>query len=395
MFTFQKFIFLGALTLAIAWGGGVNDSRTSTATVVRSVASGSSAKKEAPPLVALETPAVVAESAPAASATVRGAFDVKETPITNNERLRSTAFEAEIGATRAMRNHETVPNGKQGLPSLAPRDAPTTPAALRAFANPFGAAFYRHRSTALPPLTAQAALVADLETGEIYFEFNADRRWPLASLTKLMTAVVVLEKMKRDAEIIFAPDDFAGRNASPSSYFKAGDTFSVSKLFDALLVASSNEAAEALARQYGRANFIAEMNARGQSWQLSHTHFSDPSGLSAANQSTARDLLRFAARVRETHPEVFDATLKPSARIAEEATGRVLTLRNTNLFTKRPWFLGGKTGYTDEALGNLLTVFSYERRPVLIVVLGTSDRFGETEALKNWFTNDFTASPMP
>jgi len=101
------------------------------------------------------------------------------------------------------------------------------------------------------------------------------------------------------------------------------------------------------------------------------------------------DLRKLAAFLYEEHPDVLAAARSKETKIQELASGAVRTLTSINAFSGRPEFLGGKTGYTDEAGGNLVSIFSYLHRPVFIVVLGTEDRFGETEKLFEWLKKSY------
>ena len=142
----------------------------------------------------------------------------------------------------------------------------------------------------------------------------------------------------------------------------------------------------------GRSAFIDGLNGLAAEWGLGATHVSDPTGLSIANQSIAENIAALALRIYRDYPEVFATTGLKSAAITETNSKKKTIIANINQFAGRADFLGGKTGYTDEADGNLLSIFSYGRRPVVIVVFGTDDRFGETGKLFEWFKNNFRAS---
>ena len=241
-----------------------------------------------------------------------------------------------------------------------------------------------------PPVQAASALIMDLANGQTYFDVQGDRRWPMASLTKLTAAVEVLRNLDEAATVTLAPEHFPVADNSTGRTLKMGDTYRVSDLLRTTLVVSSNEAAEALAGVYGRENFLAALNGIAREWGAFSTNFSDPTGLSAANQSTARDLAKIAAHIFADYPRVFQISRTPKISITELASAKAIPLVNINLFAGRADFLGGKTGYTDEAAENLLSIFSYAKRPIGIVVLGTGDRFGETEKLFAWFKNNFS-----
>jgi D-alanyl-D-alanine endopeptidase (penicillin-binding protein 7) len=253
--------------------------------------------------------------------------------------------------------------------------------------SPSSSAFRRYGNDPPPAVGANSALIADLKTGEMFFNPSASSRWPLASLTKLMTAAVISQNIPLNQSTTLSVGDFPLDSADGD--MKPGERYSIGDFRLAMLLESNNEAATALANFYGYDKFIAAMNAKAGEWGLSNTHFDDPAGLSASNQSTAMDLLYLAEHIYSQNPEVFKITYKQSGYITELNSKKRILIKTINNFASRPDFLGGKTGYTDEASGNLLSIFSYNRRPVLIVVLGTEDRFGDTEKLLNWFEANY------
>lgn len=249
--------------------------------------------------------------------------------------------------------------------------------------------FYPVSAESAPEVHAQAALVADLETGEIYFDLNSAKRWPTASIAKFMTAAYAMRSMDMNSEITLAAGDFPPDAGDAFKGLRPGDVYRLKDLLRALLLSSSNEAAEAIANSYGREDFVAGLTTMAKEWGMASTYFADPTGLSAADQSSARDLRVMALKIYEAYPGILKTTRQKSAVIIEAGLGRRETLTNINLLAGQTWFLGGKTGYTDEAGGNLLTLISHEGRPVAVVVLGTADRFGETEKLVNWFKKNY------
>ncbi|MBI2033765.1 MAG: D-alanyl-D-alanine carboxypeptidase [Candidatus Liptonbacteria bacterium] len=251
--------------------------------------------------------------------------------------------------------------------------------------------FYRVAVSQPSKILSDAALLSDLKSGEIYFDLNSLKRWPIASLTKLMTAAVSSENLNPQAVITLTGADFA---ISPNhgNLLKVGDRYTVQDLMKIMIISSSNEAAEALAGFYGRVNFVSQMNSEARKWGMTQTYFNDPTGLSVSNQSTIRDIQKLVERIYENFPDIFPLTRNRTIPVKELNSGNYRLTSSTNNFSGRPDFLGGKTGYTDEANGNLVSLFSYASRPILVVVLGSPDRFLETEKLINWFKNDFTPS---
>ena len=267
--------------------------------------------------------------------------------------------------------------------------ATTTPVGLFVSNGGGTAPFTRVLNTPPPTLDYHEALIADLTTGDIFFGDQDSSRWPLASVTKLMTAIVASDTLSASQQVTITPTDFA---VDPNdTTLSVGDTYTVSDLMHIMLLQSSNVAAVALADFYGQSRFMALMNARTATIGMSHTYYGDPSGLSSANESTADDLVLLAQYVYNNYPNILAITRTPSYTVTNLATGKKLTVRSINNFAGVPGFIGGKTGYTTVSDGNLLSIFSYENRPVLVIIMGTDDtaRFDNTTTLYNWFKQNF------
>ncbi|MFH0890546.1 MAG: serine hydrolase [Candidatus Liptonbacteria bacterium] len=244
-------------------------------------------------------------------------------------------------------------------------------------------------------IKAEIAMIADLETGHVYFDKNSDRRWPIASISKLFTAEFALDQMSPDKRItITEQDEVTGGDLTRG--LQASEQYTLDDLVRAMLVFSSNEAAEAMAKSFGRDEFLRGLNLLVENWGMTETHLADPTGLSSANQSTGKDLIVAAQEIYRMHPEIFEATRRPSVILVELNSGQAKAFANINAFAGQADFLGGKTGFTNDASGNLLSLFSYEKRPIFVLVMGSSDRFSETEKLISWFRKNYVlANPNP
>lgn len=279
--------------------------------------------------------------------------------------------------------------GAVAAPIPTPRQ--TAPAPIPAFVAASTTDFTEIGSALPPALPYEDALVADLSTGQAIMSANADNRWPMASITKLMNATIVLDTMSMSQEITITPEMMAVDPAEKTLH--AGDTYTVEDLLHVMLMPSSNVAAEAFAESYsgGRAQFIALMNQRAAEWGMTNTFYGDPSGLSATNESTPDDLMKLAQKVYASYPEILAITDTPQITITDPITNKQVLVKSINQFAGQPNFIGGKTGYTDQADGNLLSIFNYENHPVLFVVLGTNDsaRFTITQTLYNWFVGNY------
>lgn len=254
-------------------------------------------------------------------------------------------------------------------------------------ANIAGSVFTRVATTQMPVFSQHASLVDDLTNGVALAQVNQDARWPTASITKLMTATVVFDDVSPDARITITPHMMAVYPQEET--LVVNGTYTVDDLLHVLLMPSSNVAAEAFAEFYGRAAFMAVMNQRAEQWGMTNTYFDDPSGLSSANQSTAHDLAILAQHVYENYPQILAITRTPETTVTDLATGKKYDVKSINSFAGQTDFLGGKTGYTDQADDNLLSIFVHDGHPALIIVLGVADRFADTTKLLNWFTMNY------
>ncbi|MBP6858859.1 MAG: D-alanyl-D-alanine carboxypeptidase [Candidatus Pacebacteria bacterium] len=217
-------------------------------------------------------------------------------------------------------------------------------------------------------VTAGSYLVKNLTTGITTTERDADKLLPIASLTKLATAVVARKLIDADDRITVGPKIMAtyGNTAG----FRAGETFKASDLMYPLLMVSSNDSAEAFALAYDRPRFIKAMNEWAQSIGAYRTYFADASGLSADNISTANDLAIMLDWIRENDPTILDITLMKSKTL------RSHTWINPTHFLSWSYYLGGKNGYTTEANRTSASLFALgpNKNVYAIVVLGSGNR---------------------
>lgn len=217
-------------------------------------------------------------------------------------------------------------------------------------------------------ISATAYIVKDLKTGGISAAYNADRSQPIASLTKLVTAVLARRLIQPDTRITLTAE--AVNIYGNTAQFKIGETFAAEDLLYPLLMVSSNDAAEALARNYGRTKFIKAMNEFAQSVGAYRTYFADPSGLSPLNVSSAGDLTLILDWIRLNDPGVIELTN------IKAKTARSHTWVNPTHFLNWSNYIGGKNGYTDEADRTAAALFRLgpEKDPYAVIVLGSETR---------------------
>ena len=251
---------------------------------------------------------------------------------------------------------------------MRPVRAPALALALLAAAAPSVAA-----AAEKPPpckVDAPSAIVIEVSTGAVACETNADERRSIASTTKLMTALLTLEKAKL-SDTFSAGDYFPGPAESRIG-LERGERMSVRDLMRGLLVESANDAAVTLAEGVAGSKraFVRAMNRRAQQLKLTNTHYANPIGLDeAGNYSTAHDLVRLAVVLR-TNPFFRTTTDRPSVRLLTGARERAFTNRNT-LVRNTGWVNGVKSGHTSQA--GYVLVGSGRRRGIQLVsaVLGT------------------------
>jgi D-alanyl-D-alanine endopeptidase (penicillin-binding protein 7) len=241
-----------------------------------------------------------------------------------------------------------------------------------------------------PALRSSAALVVNEESGERIYEKNAHSVTPIASVSKLMTAIVTLDMHLPLDERITITDDDIDHLKNTSSRLLVGTTLTRGEVMHLALMASENRAAHALARTspYGMADFVARMNRTALSLGMPHTHFEDPTGLTSANVSTAEDLVH---RVEAAHryPEIRSFTTSESYSFVSSVNGREYEFHNTNPLVKTDsWEIGlSKTGYISEAGKCLVMMANIENTPVVIVLLdsvGKLTRVADANRIKRW-----------
>lgn len=246
-------------------------------------------------------------------------------------------------------------------------------------------------------LTAKSVLSYDLTTNTMLFSKNADEKLPMASLTKIMTAIVALEHPKADDNYLVSKSDLVGED---SMGLDSGEQVSLSDLLYGLILHSGNDAAETLATNFptGRAQFILAMNQKAASLGLQHTHFTNPTGLEGDGDqyTTARDLLVMTKYALENF-SLFDSVVATfDYTINQTATHKAYDLENeTNLLSSYPGVEGVKTGYTPEAGLCLVTYLNYDNHKIIAVILGSDDRRGEMKDVLDYSLKKEGITPPP
>ena len=245
-------------------------------------------------------------------------------------------------------------------------------------------------------LRSGAVLVLAQDTGLPLFAKNVDQIMPIASITKLMTAMVVLDAGLPLLESIDIDRSDVDRRKGSRSKLKVGTSLMRAEMLKLALMASENRAAAALARNFpgGTEAFVAAMNQKALEIGMVNTHFEDPTGLTPDNVSTAEDLAKMVAAAHG-YPLIREYTTSDSFKIESEdrRRHRLLSYVNSNRLVKnRQWDIGlSKTGYISEAGRCLVMQAMIADRPVIIVLLdswGKLSRTADANRIKRWIEAD-------
>lgn len=247
-------------------------------------------------------------------------------------------------------------------------------------------------------LASSVAMVVDQSSGATIYSRNATSQAPIASITKLMTAMVLLDAGLNMAEPITVTEEDVDSLRNSGSRLHVGTTLTRQEMLQIALMASENRAAHALARTYpgGTERFVAAMNSKAAELGMSHSHFVDPTGLHSENVSTAEDLVKM---VKAGHDyEQIRAITTTEAYDVVQNNGRLTPYKNTNALVKSPaWDIGlSKTGFINEAGRCLVMQARIASRPVIIVLLdswGRYTRFADANRVKKWLEASRSTAP--
>ncbi len=244
--------------------------------------------------------------------------------------------------------------------------------------------FFKNKDTKLN-ISASAYVVGDLNTGEIILAKNQDQKLPIASISKLMTALLTKELVK-DGDLAKVSKRALATHGGNGN-FKLGEKIKVQDLLYPLLLESSNDAAEVLAEHYGRDSFISKMNQQAEKLQLTSTIFKDPSGLSASNKSTAGDIFKLAGYLYQKQPDILNITTKRSYKNKKHIWS------NISQFLGNAGYVGGKSGYNDAAKETDVAIFKVSLaqsglRPIGIVLLKSNDRKKDIEKILKYLNKN-------
>lgn len=248
-------------------------------------------------------------------------------------------------------------------------------------------AFPRSRSISPPDLTAQGIFIVDLDSQVVLLAKQPNQRLRMASLTKIMTALVAMD-LYDPGTLLKVKNGYLSVGAKAELI--KGDVLTAQDALYALLVPSGNDAAVTLAENYpgGYQNFVYHMNLKTSQLGLKNTHFSNVSGVEGPDHFTSAYDISVIAQAALARP-MFKNIVSTKKITIKSEKGNAYPLVTTNVLLGKPGILGVKTGWTPEAGECLVTYADRYTHPVLISLLGSNDRFGETEKLLDWVYSNF------
>jgi serine-type D-Ala-D-Ala endopeptidase (penicillin-binding protein 7) len=306
-----------------------------------------------------------------------------------------------VGPSIANSQTTSKPQTTQKKSVSAPKSAPTKPVAKKPNPKNFASApagqsmgsrlGLRSELTEIA-LNSSAVIVVDQATGDVLLEKNPDVALPIASITKVMTAIVTLDAGLPLQEVITITKQDASLQKYNGSRLHVGARFSRDQLLHLALMSSDNRAAHALGRTYpgGMSAFVKAMNDKAQELEMRHSRFVEPTGLSSENQSTPRDLSRL---VNAAHDYPLIRNYSTSARAIVRVGKQAQEFRNTNALARTgEWDLGlSKTGFIRDAGRCLVMQATIDDQDVIIVMLdaeASAKRLRDAESIRQWIETE-------
>lgn len=315
------------------------------------------------------------------------------------------------GAATTSREKNTVSSGKVGqkksvqrvraraAPKARFKTATLAAAAVEAPRLSYGQSLGLHNTVDQLDLKSSVALVLDQDTKEVLFSKNSQAVLPIASLTKLMTAMVVTEANLPLDEILTITAADIDTEKGSRSRLKVGTQLTRGEMLHLALMSSENRAANALGRHYpgGISTFVLDMNRKARELGMSDSRYVEPTGLSSLNQSSARDLATLVAAAHQ-HQVIRELSTSPGYLV--EIDHRRQEFRNTNGLVNSPlWDIGlQKTGYIAEAGRCLVMQTKLAGRKLIMVFLdsaGKYSRIGDAERIRKWMEASVPATLAP
>nr|WP_235823252.1 D-alanyl-D-alanine endopeptidase [Azohydromonas sediminis] len=300
-----------------------------------------------------------------------------------------------VGGAHAAATHAQAAAAKKSSTKKAAPRTKATPKTHRravvaaAAARPSLGQVYGLHSTPDPlALKSSVALVVDQDTDEVLFSKNPQAVLPIASITKLMTALVVIEAKQPLDEVLTITQDDVDTEKGTGSRLRLGTQLTRGEMLHLALMSSENRAANALGRHYpgGLAAFVEAMNAKAALLGMHDTRYVEPTGLSSRNRSSARDLA-LLVKAAYQHDLIRELSTSPEAQVA--VGSQAMQFRNSNGLVRNPeWSIGlQKTGYIAEAGRCVVMQAELAGRNLIMVLLDSAGRYSriaDAERLRRW-----------
>ena len=317
----------------------------------------------------------VALAAPGAYAAQRKASSDKKQHVVGKRPAAKSSVDSRKTASRTKSARLIAASARAPVRAVAPRPSFGKLAGLHDLADPLD-------------LQSSVALVVDQDTHEVLLSKNDHAVLPIASLTKLMTGLIISQSGLPMEEPITITEEDIDTEKGSRSRLKVGATLSRREMLHLALMSSENRAANALGRTYpgGLQAFVTQMNVKARLLGMTDTRYVEPTGLSSQNQSSARDL---AVLVNVTHSDPVLREFSTSPGYEVSVGKKTLQYNNTNLLVKNPsWDIGlQKTGYISEAGRCLVMQTQISGRKLIMVFLdsaGKLSRIGDAVRVRNW-----------
>ncbi|MGL6041683.1 MAG: D-alanyl-D-alanine endopeptidase, partial [Deefgea sp.] len=248
-----------------------------------------------------------------------------------------------------------------------------------------------------PGLQSSGVLILNEQSGEVLYEKNADNIIPIASITKLMTAMVVLDSRLPLNELISITDADVDSLKNTSSRLQVGTTLTRGEMLLLALMSSENRAASALGHHYpgGKDAFLRKMNEKAAQLGMRNSRFYDSTGLTPNNVSTPRELA-LMVKAAQRYPEIHQFSTSSEYTFASNMRGNLLTYRNTNPLVKdTDWDIGvSKTGFINEAGRCIVMQANINNKPVVMILMdsdGKYTRIGDVQRVRKWIEMNHVA----
>ncbi len=234
-----------------------------------------------------------------------------------------------------------------------------------------------------PLVLSEAVLIQSLDDGFPFLSYNTYKSWPMASLTKLLTAVAIFEDIGANEKIPIS--SAAVETEGESGNLRSGEVYTARELLQIMLLASSNDVAAAFEEYFGGKEKFAEiLNSKASKMGMTGTVVYDGSGLSNSNVSSASDLSKLIKYIAEKTPEILSWTRLQNIIVQPTNDTTSKQISNINPISSGQDFLGGKTGTSPAAGENIISIFSFENRRVVVIILGSPNRANEISSLLSW-----------